>query len=505
MRGEAQLVCFISSALRVIISLASQLFFRELSVRITQGETVDLQTVLHIELEDADTEPYLDMGYRKVRPYVTYPGFRKGRAPRHIVMQMVGREAILNEALDSMLPEIAGKAIQEQQIEMGGVPSMEVLDLDPVTFRATVPLRPQVDIGAYRDIRIDAEEIEVSQSQDDVQERLEQLRRSMSSWEPVERPTRMGDMVTMTATATVEGESVLDETDTVYILDADAAHPFPGFAEALAGAELDATREFDLDVPDDFENSDVAGKRAHVQVTVSDAKEQILPELDEEFAQGVGEGYDSLEALREQIESELNAEAENAARQRLSEAAMQSLMDGASAEIAPMIIDNEVNYMMNEQAQMLAGMNIRMDDYIRATGATEAEVRESLREEAANRIKRSLALSKLSELEGIEVSDDDVEERIEFILERQAQAAENADAEPPEITDDVRAGVRQALRTEKTLERLVAIAKGEAPALTDAGDGSATDNAETADSTAEIDDASADAAGETDAPAQNPS
>ena len=497
MKGEAQLVCFLSSALRVIISLASQLFFRELSVRITQGETVDLQTVLHIELEDADTEPYLDMGYRKVRPYVTYPGFRKGRAPRHIVMQMVGREAILNEALDSMLPEIAGKAIQEQQIEMGGVPSMEVLDLDPVTFRATVPLRPQVDIGAYRDIRIEAEETEVSQ--DDVQERLEQLRRSMSSWEPVERPARLGDMVTMTATATVEGESVLDETDTVYFLDADAAHPFPGFAEALAGAELDATREFELDVPDDFENSDVAGKRAHVQVTVSDAKEQILPELDEEFAQGVGEGYDSLDALREQVESELKAEAESASRQRLSEAAMQSLMDGASAEIAPMIIDNEVNYMMNEQAQMLAGMNIRMADYIRATGATEAEVRESLREEAANRIKRSLALSKLSELEGIDVSDDDVEERIEFILERQAQAAESADAEPPEITDDVRAGVRQALHTEKTLERLVAIAKGEAPALTDGDDGGATDAAD-----AETDDA-ADAADETDAPAQNPS
>lgn len=479
-------------------------------MRITQGETVNLQTVLHIELEDADTAPYLDMGYRKVRPHVTYPGFRKGRVPRHIVMQMVGREAILQEALDSMLPEIAGKAINEQQIEVGGIPNMEVIDLDPVTFRATVPLRPQVDIGAYRDIRIESESPEVSQ--DDVQERLEQLRRSMSSWEPVERPTQMGDMITMAATATADGASVFDETDTVYILDADATQPFPGFADALAGAEIDAPREFDLDVPDDFENSDVAGKQVQVAVTVIDAKERILPELDEEFAQSVGEGYDSLEALREQIQTELKAEAEGAERQRLNEAAMQSLMDSASAEIAPLIIDNEVNYMMNEQAQMLAGMNIRMDDYIRATGATESEVRDSLREEAANRIKRSLALSKLSELEGIQVSDDDVEERIEFIIERQAQVSENASAEPPQITDDVRERVRQALHTEKTLDRLVAIAKGEAPALTDDADGSPTDAAAETDdvavAAAEPADAASEpdaAAAETHAPTQNPS
>lgn len=477
-------------------------------MRITQGETVDLQTVLHIELEDADTAPYLDMGYRKVRPHITYPGFRKGRVPRHIVMQMVGREAILQEALDSMLPEIAGKAIAEQQIEMGGMPSMEVLDLDPVTFKATVPLRPQVDIGAYRDIRVETESAEVGE--DDVQERLEQLQRSMSSWEPVERPAQMGDMVTMTATATAEGESVLDETDTVYLLDADATHPFPGFSDALVGAELDAPREFNLDVPADFENDGVAGKQVRVTVTVTDAKEQILPELDEEFAQGVGEGYDSLEALREQIQTELETEAENAALQRLNEAALQRLMDGASAEIAPMIIDNEVNYMMNEQAQMLAGMNIRMDDYIRATGATETEVRDSLREEALNRIKRSLALAKLSELEGIEVSDEDVEERIEFVIERQRQAADNAaaaDAELPEITDDVRERVRQGLHTEKTLERLIAIAKGEAPALTD-DDGSPTDADESDDTAAETAVAAidpTDAAPEPAAPTQNPS
>ena len=431
-------------------------------MRITQEEIVDLQTVLHIELEDEDVRPYLDIGYQKVRPLVSYPGFRKGRVPRHIVMQFVGREALLNEVLDTMLPEITGRAMEAQDIQPGGMPNMEVLDLDPVTFKATVPLRPEVEIGEYREIRVDVEESEVGE--EEVQERLEQLRSSMSSWEPVERPVEMGDMVTMTATGTVDGNAILDETDTVYLLVEDADRPFPGFPEALVGAELDTPKEFELTVADDFPIDEVAGEPVQLSVTVSDVKERVLPELDEEFAQGIGEGYDSLEALREQIEEELNTEGAQAVVQELRESAMNSLLEGATATIAPVIIDNEINYMMNEQARMLAGMNIRFDDYLRSIGSSEDEIREQLREEAINRITRAIALEKLGEAEGIEVSDDDVEEHIRNALEESRDQYETE----PEITDDMRSSVRRMLHSERVMERLVEIAKGEAPELPEA-------------------------------------
>lgn len=429
-------------------------------MRITQGEIVDLQTVLHIEMEDEDIRPYLDIGYQKVKPHISFPGFRKGRVPRHIVLQFVGREALLNEVLDTMLPEVTGRAIDEQELEPGGMPDMEVLDLDPVTFKATVPLRPQVELGDYRNIRVEVEQSEIGE--EDVHERLEGLRNSMASWEPVERPVKMGDMVTMTATGTVEGNTILDETDTVYLLVEDADRPFPGFPEALVGAELDTLKEFELTVADDFPVDEYAGKPVQVTITVSDVKERILPELDEEFVQGIGEGYDSIEALREQIEEELKTESENAAEQELRESAISSLIERADAVIAPVIIEHEVEHMLNEQKQTLARINIRFDDYMRSVGSSEEEMREQMREEAITRIKRAVALEKLGEVEGIDVTDEDVEERIASIIEQNREQYPD-DPEEPEITDDVRSSIRRMMHSELVMERLLAIAKGEAP------------------------------------------
>jgi len=451
-------------------------------VRITQGEIVDLQTVLHIEMEDEDIRPYLDIGYQKVKPHISFPGFRKGRVPRHIVLQFVGKEALLNEVLDTMLPEVTGRAIDEQELEPGGMPDMEVLDLDPVTFKATVPLRPQVELGDYRDIRVDVEQSEIGE--EDVQERLERLRNSMASWEPVERPVKMDDMVTMTATGTVEENTILDETDTVYLLVEDADRPFPGFPEALVGAELDTPKEFELTVADDFPVDEYAGKSVQVTVTVSDVKERILPELDEDFVQEIGEGYDSMEALREQIEEELKTESENAAEQEVRESAVSSLLEGASAVIAPVIIDNEVNYMVNEQAQTLARMNIRFDDYLRSVGSSEDELREQMREEAITRIKRAVALEKLGEAEGIDVSDDDVEERIDSIMEQNREQYPDA-PDTPEITDDMRSSIMRMMHSERVMERLVEIAKGEAPDI--GGSAEEVEAEETPHETAEAD------------------
>ena len=436
-------------------------------MRITQEEIVDLQTVLHIEMEDEDVRPYLDIGYQKVKPHISYPGFRKGRVPRHIVLQFVGKEALLNEVLDTMLPEVTGRAIDEQDLQPGGMPDMEVIDLDPVTFKATVPLRPEVELGEYKDIRVEVEESEVGE--EDIQERLERLRNSMASWEPVERSVEMGDMVTMTAKGTVEDNPILDETDTVYLLVEDAERPFPGFPEALVGAEVDTPKEFELTVAEDFPVEEVAGKPVQVSVTVSDVKERVLPEMDEEFAQGIGEGYDSLEALREQIEEELKAEFENAREQELRDSAIESLLEGATATIAPVIIEHEVEHMLNEQMQTLARINIRFDDYMRSVGSSEEELREQLREEAINRVKRAVALEKLGEAEGIEVSDEELDERIQTLLEENREQYPDA-PESPEITEDMRTSIRRMMHSELVMERLIEIAKGEAPDTSESSD-----------------------------------
>lgn len=427
-------------------------------MKITQEEVVDRQTVLNIELEEDDLDTYLDQGYRKVAPRLAIPGFRKGKAPRRIVEQFVGREALLNEVFDTMLPEITGRAIDEQSIEAGGLPSIELEDMDPITFKATVPLVPEISLGNYKEIVVEEEPANVSE--EDIQQRLEQIQHSMASWEPVERSVQMGDLVTMQTTGEVDGENMMDEKDAVLFLDEDSDRPFPGFAQHLVDMAQEESKDFTLSIPEDFGDEKLAGKEVAFSVTVGEIKERILPELDDEFAKGVGDGYDSFEALRAEIETDANKAAESSATQKYNDAVMEAFLNGVSIEVAPVMVGHEVTHMEGERSRVLSQINVRMDDYLRSIGKTEEEMRDELKSEAEQRIKRTFAMSKLAEEEGIEVTEEDVEERIKEILANNTQDTEELPVQP-EFTDEMRESLNRVLSTEKALERLVTIARGD--------------------------------------------
>ena len=423
---------------------------------ITQEKVVDRQTVLHIELEDQDVDAYLDRGFMRVGPRTVVPGFRKGKAPRRIVEQFVGREGLLNEVLDSMLPEVAGKAITEQELDAAGMPSLELLELDPLTLKATVPLTPTVELGPYRDVRIARDVAEVTQ--EEIDQRIEQTRESMATWEPVDRPVAMGDMVTLEAKGSVEGSAILDEKDAVVLVDSEAARPFPGFSEKLTGLVKDEPAEFSLTIPEDYSNQAVAGKVIEFAVSVQEVKQRILPELDDEFAKGYGDGHESLEALRKQLEEQLTTEAENTSKERHREAVVGAVVDSANLDLPPVMVDHELRHLEENQARIFGSINIRMDDYLKSIGKTEEEMREEMREEAVNRLKRSFVLSRVGEAEGLELSDEDVKERVET-----ASAEAAARSGPPPDADELEGSVRQVMMVETVVDRLSAIALGEAP------------------------------------------
>ena len=428
-------------------------------MKITQEEVVDRQTVLNIELEEDDLDTYLDMGYRKVVPRLAIPGFRKGKAPRRIVEQFVGRESLLNEVFDTMLPEITGRAIDEQAIEAAGLPSIELEDLDPITVKATVPLMPEISLGNYKDILVEAELANVSE--EDIQQRLEQIQHGMASWEPVERSVQMGDLVTIQATGLAGDESVLEEKDVVLFLDEDSDRPFPGFAQQLVDMAQEESKDFKLAIPDDFGDEKLAGKEVAFSVTVGEIKERILPEMDDEFAKAVGDGYESFESLQAEIESDAKTAAESSATQKNNDAVMEAFLSGVTIEVAPVMVDHEISHLEGERARVLNQINVRLDDYLRSVGKTEEEMRDEFKVEAETRIKRTYAMSKLAEEEGIEVTEEDVDEKIKEILANNAQNEEKLPVQP-EFTEEMRQSVSRSLSAEKTLERLVTIAQGTA-------------------------------------------
>lgn len=424
-------------------------------MKITQEEVVDRQTVLLIELEDDDLGPYLDRGYRRVVQRISVPGFRKGKAPRWRVEQVVGREGLINEVLDTMLPEVTDRAISEQELDAAGLPRLELVEISPFSVKATVPLVPKIDLGSYTDIRIPFEPVEVAD--EDVDQRLEQLRENAASWEPVDRPVQAGDLITMDAVGTVAGRKVLNEQNAVYFVDEDSTRPFPGFSQQLVGIESGSAKEFSLVLPADFVDQTIAGGTIELTVTASEIKERILPELDDEFAKGVGDGHESLDALRHEVEKELATDAEQAAERSYRDAVLQALVDGTEVELSPLMVEHETEHIQDDQARVLNQINVRMDDYLRSIGKTAEEMETETQDEATGRLKRTFLLTKVAEAEGITASDEEVEEKVNELLSESREGAPRV-----QDSDELRSSLRRSLLVDRTIDRLVAMAKGEA-------------------------------------------
>ena len=161
---------------------------------INQEEIKQSQVALKIELEEKDLGQYVELGYKKMVGKLAIPGFRKGKAPMHVVENLVTREGLVREVIDYLVQDVITKAIDKQSLNAIGLPDISVNKLDPITIEAMVPLKPDVDLGDYKSIRVEKKEVDVTK--DDIDERLADLGKSMGVWEPVDRPIEMGDTIT---------------------------------------------------------------------------------------------------------------------------------------------------------------------------------------------------------------------------------------------------------------------------------------------------------------------
>ncbi|MFL2756520.1 MAG: trigger factor [Dehalococcoidia bacterium] len=422
-------------------------------MKITQDEIEQCQTVLHIELDEDDIDPYLNKAYNKVVGRVNIPGFRKGKAPRNIIEQYFGKESLVNEALDSMLPELTGKAISEQELDIVGMPSISLEGMEPVSFSATVPLMPSIDLGDYTAIRVKRKTTRITKKV--IDERIDQLRTSVASWEPADRKVQIGDMISASIVGNHNEEEVINETDGVYLVNEEIERPFPGFANKLIGLEANISNTFELDIPKTFADENLSGKSITFDVNITDIKERILPEITDEFAQSLGAEYENMESLKSEIRKSLKSDAENESTRNFQEAIIVELIKTAMIELPPLLIQRESEHMVSEQERMVQQANMVLDDYLQSMGTTREQLIEDSKAEAVNRLTRSFILSKLADEEKVEITDEQIESRIEELF---ADSEENLpDASQ---TAEMKSYLERSMRMEKTMEILEQIAEG---------------------------------------------
>ena len=439
-------------------------------MNVTKDSVTTTEITLTIAMDADDEEPFLNRSYKRVASRVRIPGFRPGKAPRSVIENHLGREALVHEALEFMIPESLDQVLKDEDIQAWMEPKLEVLGMEPVSYKAVVPLEPVVDLGEFQAIRLEREPVEVTDEQ--VNEVLESLRFEAAPWEPVERTLAYGDLATMNVKGIIEEEEVIDDQGIDFIPQEDNNLPFPGFSTHLEGMLEGESKLFTLSVPDDYPQENYAGKECQFNVEVLSIKEKNLAELDDEFAKGVRDGFESLEALTDHVRQRLVDESEATETRRLEVSGLEELKKLAKIEASELVYERELDMMYEERARSLQNQQMSMELYLSYVGQTEEELREQMKPQAEERLNTMLMLRKLADVEEIEVGDEDVEVEITNLIE---STGGNSDASMMQAlnTENARESIRSSLMNRKIMARLVEISQGEesaSPGATDATD-----------------------------------
>ncbi|MFZ5639132.1 MAG: trigger factor [Bacillota bacterium] len=377
---------------------------------------------LEIEVAQEKFSEAVEKAFRKLAPKVNVPGFRKGKAPRVMIERKLGREYIWEEAMDFIVPEAYFEALQETKIDPIDRPKVEVVQMEddkPFIFKATVEVRPEVNLGQY--IGLEAEKPAVEVTDGDVDKELQKLQERHAQLVPVEDgAAEMHDITVIDFEGFVDGVAFPGGKGTDYSLELGSGSFIPGFEEQLVGAKVGEEREVNVTFPENYHSADLAGKEAMFKVAVKGIKRKELAALDDEFAKDVSE-FESLEELKTDIRNKLEKEAERKADHTLKDELVNKAVGGSEVEVPETMIEQRIDSMLQDMNQRLGMQGLSIEDYLKYSGTTVDEFRKNYRERAEKEIRVDLVLDAIAKAENIEVTEEDIDNRVKEMAEQYKQ------------------------------------------------------------------------------------
>jgi trigger factor len=356
----------------------------------------------------------------------------------------------LEEALEELIPQLYKEAIDLQKIEPIERPQMEIIQTEPVVFKAVVPVKPTVELGDYRNLKLQPEPVEITDKEIDAAVELKRQEQAVLS--PVDRPVQFGDLVTLNIEANIGEKPFLNHKDIVYEVNKDSRVPLPGFAEKLKGAKKGKGKDFTLIIPPDYRIKEFVGKECFFKVAVTEVKERQLPELNDEFSQTCG--YDNLTSMKEALCVDLKDKAKQLGDQKLRETAVDAVVEISQVHYPPILENKEIDRLLEREARRLGFT--KLNDYLNATNSTEEKLRDSLRPTVKKQIARLLMLDEIARIEKIEIDESEVDNQTNEIVK--SEEGEGDKIRQFLQLPQVKESMRETLRRNKTVDWLVKIA-----------------------------------------------
>lgn len=388
-----------------------------------EGNKVELKVKVEVEKVNGA----LNQAYKKIVKDVTIPGFRKGKVPRKILEAHYGKEVLYNDAFDFLVPSAYSLAVDEADIEPIDQPEITEFNIaqdEAATFTALVQVKPEVKLGDYTELGIDKKEVELND--EDVEKQVESLREQHSHLHNSDKETlEEGDFAVIDFEGYIDGEKFPGGTAEEYTLELGSGTFIPGFEEQLAGKKVGEETEVNVTFPEDYNAENLAGKDVVFKVNIKEIKEKHVPELNDDFVKEVSD-FDTLDEFKDDIHSRLKKQREEKAQNEYEDAIIEAVTDNAEVEVPEVLVKNELDMMYQNLAYSLSRQGLKINDYFEHLGYDENSWREENSEEATRRAKMNLVLESIGKKEGIEVTDEEIDNRIE-------EMAEGSERKPEDI------------------------------------------------------------------------
>ncbi|MBG3873005.1 trigger factor [Staphylococcus xylosus] len=371
--------------------------------------------VLTVTVPAEKVDKAIDQAFKKVVKQINVPGFRKGKVPRPIFEQRFGVEALYQDAVDILLPEAYGEAIDETGIKPVDQPEINVTSIEKgseMTFEANVVVEPEVQLGDYKGLEIEKQNVELTD--EELQESIDhQLGHLAEMVVKEDGAIENGDTVNIDFDGYVDGEQFEGGQAEGYDLEIGSGSFIPGFEEQLVGVKTGEEKDVNVTFPEEYHAEELAGKEATFKTKVNEIKFKDVPELTDEIANELDAEANTVDEFKENLRKRLTEQKETDAENNQKEEAISKASNNATIDVPEAMINTELDRMVQEFGQRMQQQGLNLETYFQISGQDESQLREQMKDDAEERVKTNLTLTAIADAEEVEVSDDDIDKELE--------------------------------------------------------------------------------------------
>lgn len=371
--------------------------------------------VLTVTVPAEKVDKAIDQAFKKVVKQINVPGFRKGKVPRPIFEQRFGVEALYQDAVDILLPEAYGEAIDETGIKPVDQPEINVTSIEKgseMTFEANVVVEPEVQLGDYKGLEIEKQNVELTD--EELEESIDhQLGHLAEMVVKEDGAIENGDTVNIDFDGYVDGEQFEGGQAEGYDLEIGSGSFIPGFEEQLVGVKTGEEKDVNVTFPEEYHAEELAGKEATFKTKVNEIKFKDVPELTDEIANELDAEANTVDEFKENLRKRLTEQKETDAENNQKEEAINKAANNATIDVPEAMINTELDRMVQEFGQRMQQQGLNLETYFQISGQDELQLREQMKDDAEERVKTNLTLTAIADAEEVEVSDDDIDKELE--------------------------------------------------------------------------------------------